>query len=50
LGYTPQCIYNWTYLQTVSSAYWSIEDKLDITRHIAFLTLLERIINEHEFN
>lgn len=46
LGYTPQQMYDWTYLQTVSSAYWSIEDKLDITRHIAFLTLLKKLVNK----
>jgi len=43
LGYNPQHIYDWTYLQTVSSTYWSIEDGLDISRHIAFLTLLRKI-------
>jgi streptomycin 6-kinase len=45
LGYTPQHMYDWTYLQAVISAYWSIEDKLDITRHIAFLTLLDSVEN-----
>lgn len=43
LGYDRQRIYDWVYLQAASSAYWSIEDGLDITRHIAFLTLLEKI-------
>ncbi len=43
LGYEPQRIYDWTYLQAVSSAYWSLEDGLDITRHVAFLKLLEQM-------
>lgn len=41
LGFSRERIYHWTYVQAVSSAYWSIEDGLDITRHIAFLQLLE---------
>jgi streptomycin 6-kinase len=43
LGYERQCIYDWTYLQTVSSAYWSIEDGLDVANHVTFLTLLHDI-------
>jgi streptomycin 6-kinase len=37
LGYDRQRIHDWTYLQTVASAYWSLEDGLDITHHIRFL-------------
>lgn len=41
LGYSPQEIYNWTYLQTITSAYWSVEDGLDTTNHCMFLSMLE---------
>jgi streptomycin 6-kinase len=41
LGVEPQRIYDWTYLQAVTSAYWSIEDGLDASRHVAFLKLLQ---------
>jgi len=40
LGYDAQRIYDWTYLQAVSSAYWSIEDGLDALRHVTFLKML----------
>jgi streptomycin 6-kinase len=43
LGSDAQHIYDWTYLQTVTSAYWSIEDGLDASRHVAFLQLLQKI-------
>lgn len=41
LGYDAQRIYDWTYLQAVSSAYWSIEDGLDASRHVTFLRILQ---------
>jgi len=43
LGYDAQRIYDWVYLQAVTSAYWSIEDRLDASEHVAFLTLLHNI-------
>jgi streptomycin 6-kinase len=43
LGYDTQRIYDWTYLQAVTSAYWSIEDGLDASRHVAFLKLIEEM-------
>jgi len=42
-GCSPNRIFNWTYLQAVSSAYWSVEDGLDITNHVQFLTRLQNI-------
>jgi streptomycin 6-kinase len=41
LNYSPCAIYDWTYVQTVTSAYWSIEDGLEATNHCAFLTILQ---------
>lgn len=38
LNHPAQQIYEWCYLQAVTSTYWSIEDRLDVTQHIAFLT------------
>jgi streptomycin 6-kinase len=43
LGYDAQRIYDWVYLQAVTSAYWSVEDGLDTSEHVAFLTLLQKI-------
>lgn len=43
LGYSEQSIYEWTYLQAVISAYWSLEDGLDAGNHIKFLVLLEQL-------
>ena len=43
LSHDAQRIYDWTYLQAVTSAYWSIEDGLDATKHVKFLTLLREI-------
>lgn len=43
LGYEPQKIYDWIYLQAFTSAYWSIEDGLDASKHVAFLKLLEQV-------
>ena len=43
LGYDAQRIYDWTYLQAVTSAYWSIEDGLDAANHVTFLNLLHGI-------
>jgi len=43
LGYDAQRIYDWVYLQAVTSTYWSIEDGLDVSEHVAFLTLLQKI-------
>lgn len=38
-----QHIYEWTYLQTVTSAYWSAEDGLSTHRHVQFLEILETL-------
>lgn len=43
LGYSTQEIYDWTYLQTIVSAYWSIHDGLDVARYVTFLKLLDAI-------
>lgn len=43
IGYDTQRLYDWTYLQTVVSAYWSVEDGLDISNHVTFLQILESI-------
>ncbi len=43
LGYSEQSIYEWTYLQAVVSACWSLEDGLDADNHIKFLVLLEQL-------
>jgi len=43
LKYDQKRILDWVYLQAVSSAYWSIEDNLDVTNHIKFLKGLETI-------
>ncbi|HEV2601786.1 MAG TPA: hypothetical protein VGT41_05860 [Candidatus Babeliales bacterium] len=43
LGYDAQRIYDWTYLQAMTSAYWSIEDGLDVTNRVAFLRLLQQV-------
>jgi len=43
LGWEAQRIYDWTFVQTVAAAWWSIEDGLDATRHVAFLKLLQNI-------
>lgn len=43
LDCSAQRIYDWTYLQAVSSAYWSVEDGLDVTNHRAFLAILDEI-------
>ncbi len=43
LGYSMQDIYDWTYLQTLVSAYWSIHDGLDCKRYVTFLKLLDTI-------
>jgi len=40
LGYDAQRIYDWVYVQAVCSAYWSLEDGLDASKHIAFLHIL----------
>lgn len=42
-GYNTQEIYDWTYLQTIVSAYWSIHDGLDVARYVTFLKLLDTI-------
>lgn len=41
--YDRERLYQWTYLQTISSAYWSLEDGLGIEKHYTFLELLEKI-------
>lgn len=43
LGYSPQRIYDWTYLQAVCSAYWSLEDGLTVSHHVKFLDILNDI-------
>ncbi len=42
-GYDEYRLFQWTYVQAVSSAYWSLEDGLDIKNHCAFLEVLENI-------
>lgn len=42
-GYEKQRLYQWTYLQTTSSAYWSLEDGLHTQNHCMFLELLGNI-------
>ena len=49
LGYDRQRIFDWTYLQAVTSAYWSVEDGLDITNHLAFLTMLMEMRTQSHF-
>jgi streptomycin 6-kinase len=39
----PLRVYNWAFVQATASACWSIEDGLDTTSHVAFLTLLHEI-------
>src|SRR5438477_1678214 len=48
LGYHPKHIFDWAYLQAVSSAYWSIEDDLDISNHVQFLTRLQNLSNTYQ--
>ncbi len=43
LGEEYQRVYDWVYLQTVTSAYWSLEDGLSATKHLKFLAALENI-------
>lgn len=43
LGYEKQAIYEWTFLQAFTSAYWSLQDGLDAQYHCKFLNLLETI-------
>ena len=43
LEYDRQRILDWTYLQTVTSAYWSIEDGLDVAMHVKFLNILNEM-------
>jgi streptomycin 6-kinase len=42
-SYSPQSIYDWTYVQVTVSAYWSIEDGIDIAYHVAFLRILQHV-------
>ena len=48
LNHPAQQIYEWCYLQAVTSTYWSLEDRLDVTQHIAFLNLLNGIKKQHK--
>lgn len=43
LGYDAQRIYEWVYVQITCSAYWSVEDGLDASKHVKFLQLLQHI-------
>ncbi len=43
LNYDAQRIYDWVYVQTVCSAYWSLEDGIGVTNHIKFLTVLSAV-------
>jgi streptomycin 6-kinase len=43
LGYSPQRIYDWVYVQAVCSVYWSLEDGLDASKHVTFLHMLQDI-------
>lgn len=44
LPYNLTRLTQWLFLQSATSLYWSIEDKLEITEKITFLNLLEKII------
>jgi streptomycin 6-kinase len=48
LGYDAQHIYDWTYLQAVISAYWSLEDNRDASRHVTFLNFLQQMKNNKQ--
>ena len=40
----PACrLWQWTFLQAMVSAYWSLEDNLEIKNHLAFLQLLNQL-------
>lgn len=42
-GYDKERLRQWTYLQAISSAYWSLADGLEAKKHCAFLELFERM-------
>ena len=46
LRYNAQRIADWVYVQAVCSAYWSIEDGLDVTHHVAFLSILNSLYKD----
>lgn len=43
LQYPSSRLWQWTFLQTMVSAYWSLEDNLEINHHLAFLQLLKQL-------
>lgn len=43
LNCSPQRLFDWTYLQTLCSAYWSLEDGLNAHLHCSFLHMLKHI-------
>lgn len=44
LGYDQQSLFDWTYFQSLSSAYWSLQDGLDINNHVKFLHLWNELL------
>jgi streptomycin 6-kinase len=43
LQYPAHRLWQWTFLQAMVSAYWSLEDNLEISHHLAFLQILNQL-------